>query len=181
VMKWRPPTAVYPFAIAQAWKASLDQAAEDCPAARELLQILAFIPYDIPRTFFDAAPEALPECLRDTFDRDTAIEALARFSLLSDDVSTLTVHRLVQLVTRDALDGATTEAFTEITRRLVTAHFSLPTSEEQALLDEIRDPVQRATLTLQKIMERENLLASILTNMSHMLYETAKSIATNLR
>ncbi len=33
VLAWRPPNAGYPLAVAQAWQASLDHAAHDCPAA----------------------------------------------------------------------------------------------------------------------------------------------------
>jgi len=194
------PTTDYPHVLAKTWEASFYHAQQDCPAARELLQILAFIPDDtIPYKLFEAAPEVLPESLRDTFDRHTAIEALARFSLLRADVDTLNVHRLVQLVTRDMLDETTTKTFFKIARRLQVAQFTpvysmdsidlvsdivsatLFTPEEEALLAEIKEPVQRATFTLQKIMERENLKASILTNMSHMLYDTAKSIAQNVR
>jgi hypothetical protein len=182
VMAWRPQTADYPLAIAEAWQASVDHAERDCPAARELLQLLVFISYDaIPRDLFGAAPQALPECLRDTFDRDTAIETLARFSLLSAEAGTLTVHRLVRAVTLDVLDEATTKSFSEIASRLVDAYFPLFKPEDQALLDEMSDPVRRATFTLQKIMKREKLLDTILTNISHMLYETANSIAQNRR
>ena len=83
MLAWRPPSARYPLAVAQAWQASLDHAARDCPAARELMQLLAFLAPDaIPRDLLGAKPEALPEGLRDPFDRDTAIEALGRFSLV---------------------------------------------------------------------------------------------------
>ncbi len=41
------------------------------------------------------------------FERDTAIEALARYSLIRAEPATLAVHRLIQAVTRDGLDGLT--------------------------------------------------------------------------
>ena len=105
VLAWRPPSAGYPLAVAQAWQTSLDHAAHDCPAARELLQLLAFLgPDAVPRDLLGARPEALPAGLRDPFDRDGAIEALSRFSLLRVEPDSLTVHRLVQAVTRDGLD-----------------------------------------------------------------------------
>jgi hypothetical protein len=58
---------------------------------------------------------------------------------------------------------------------------SLFTPEEQAQLDQIKDPKERATFALSKITERENLLAPILSEMNCMLSETAKSIAKHLR
>ena len=58
-------------------------AAEDCPAAPDLLELLAFFAPDaIPRDLLGADPEALPESLRDEFDRGSAMEALGRFSLV---------------------------------------------------------------------------------------------------
>ena len=108
VLAWRPANAGYPLAMAQAWQASLDHAAHDCPAAGELLPLLAFLAPDaIPRDLLGARPEALPEGLRDPFDRDGAIEALGRFSLVRVEPDSLTVHRLVQAVTREGLDEAT--------------------------------------------------------------------------
>ena len=105
VLAWRSPNAGYPFSMAQAWQASLDHAAHDCPAAGELMPLLAFLaPEAIPRDLLGAKPEALPEGLRDPFDRDGAIEALGRFSLVRVEPDSLTVHRLVQAVTRDGLD-----------------------------------------------------------------------------
>ena len=83
VLAWRPPDAGYPLAVAQAWQVSLDHAGQDCPAAAELLRLLAFLgPDAVPRDLLGAKPEALPEALRDPFDRDGAIEALGRYSLL---------------------------------------------------------------------------------------------------
>ena len=111
VLAWRPADAAYPLAVAQAWQASIDAAAQDCPAARLLLELLAFLaPEAIPRDLLGADPEALPESLRDAFERDAAIEALGRYSLLRADPDTLPIHRLVQAVTRDGLDQATARA-----------------------------------------------------------------------
>ena len=111
VFAWRPADAAYPLAVAQTWQASIDAAAQDCPAARPLLELLAFLaPEAVPRDLLGADPEALPESLRDAFERDGAIEALARFSLLRAETDSVAVHRLVQAVTRDGLDEATAEA-----------------------------------------------------------------------
>ena len=108
VLAWRRPDAPYTLPVAQVWQASVEAAAQDCPAARDLLELLAFLaPEPVPRDLLGADPEALPEGLRDPFDRDGAIEALARFSLLRAEPASVTVHRLVQAVTRDGLDEAT--------------------------------------------------------------------------
>jgi class 3 adenylate cyclase/tetratricopeptide (TPR) repeat protein len=130
VLAWRPPHAAYPLAVAQTWQASLDHAARDCPAACELMRLLAFFaPEAVPRGLFGAQPEVLPEGLRDAFDRDTAIEALGRFSLARIEPDSLTVHRLVQAVTRDGLDEASARSHAEMAVRLVDAALPRPLLE----------------------------------------------------
>ncbi len=47
------------------------------------------------------------------FERDNAIEALARYSLIRAEPATLAVHRLIQAVTRDALDHSSARARVE--------------------------------------------------------------------
>ena len=74
-----------------------------------------------PRDLFDAAPELLPEGLREPAERDEAIAALTRFSLLRADPSTLAVHRLVQAVTRDGLDEQSTRGRAETAIQLLDA------------------------------------------------------------
>ena len=114
--------------MAQAWQVSLDHADQDCPAAAELLRLLAFLgPDAVPRELLGAKPEALPEALRDPFDRDGAIEALARYSLLRAAPDSLTVHRLVQAVTRDGLDQAASARCVERAIALVDAALPPPT------------------------------------------------------
>jgi hypothetical protein len=130
VLAWCPKDAAYPLAVAQAWQASIDAAAQDCPAARPLLELLAFLaPEAVPRDLLGADPEALPESLRDAFERDGAIEALARFSLLRAETGGVAVHRLVQAVTRDGLDEATAKAQVKVAVRMVDA--ALPRSPEE--------------------------------------------------
>ena len=91
------------------------------------MQLLAFFAPDaISRDLLGAEPEALPEGLRDGFERDTAIEALGRFSLLRACPRTLTMHRLVQAVTRDGLDEATAKARAEAAVRLVNVALPRP-------------------------------------------------------
>ena len=104
VLAHRPEDADYPHSVATAWQASIEAAERRCAAARPLLELLAFLAPDaVPRSLLGADPEALPEALRDPAERDAAVGALHRFSLLRADPQSVTVHRLVQAVTRDAL------------------------------------------------------------------------------
>src|SRR3954452_1088226 len=130
VLAWRRTDAPYPLPVAQAWQASVAAAAQDCPAARDLLELLAFLaPEPVPRGLLGADPAALPEALRDPFDRDGAIEALARFSLLRAEPASVTVHRLIQAVTRDGLPAEGGGRWTEAAVRLVNAALPRPPQE----------------------------------------------------
>jgi tetratricopeptide (TPR) repeat protein len=112
------------------WGPSLEAAAKECSAARPLLELLAFFAADpLPRTVLVAAPDALPEPLRDPLALDDAVTALGRFSLVTAAQGMLTVHRLVQAVTRDGLEMATATARAEAAVRLVNAALPWPSWE----------------------------------------------------
>jgi hypothetical protein len=55
------------------------------------------------------------------------------------------------------------------------------TPNEKRMYDAIEDPTQRTMFLLQKHMQKQALIMQTLTNISHMLFETAKSIAQNIR
>ena len=132
----------YPEPAAVTWDISLRAAEQQPPsAARPLLELLAFFAPDaLPLVVLDADPGALPESLRDKLARNDAIAALNRFSLLRVDAGTLTVHRLVQAVTRDVLDAATAKARAEAAVRLVNA--ALPNLPKDYIKWPILDPSQ---------------------------------------
>ena len=112
----------YPTSVAKTWQISIEAAESECAAARPLLELLAFFaPDTLPMEVLASAPATLPEGLGDELERDEAIAALHRFSLLRAEAGTLTVHRLVQAVTRDGLDAATAKAHAEAAVRLVNA------------------------------------------------------------
>jgi tetratricopeptide (TPR) repeat protein len=112
----------YPASVAKTWQVSIDAAAGACPAAHSLLELLAFFAPDaLPMAVLGSAPEVLPEGLHDEIERDDAIAALTRFSLIGAEAGIIAVHRLVQAVTRDGLDEATAKARAEAAIRLVQA------------------------------------------------------------
>ena len=112
----------------QAWQASLDRGRRDCPAARELLQLLAFLAPDaIPRDLLGAKPEALPEAVARPVRPRRRDRGAGRFSLLRVEPDRLTVHRLVQAVTRDGLDERDGAARAEAAVALVDAALPPPT------------------------------------------------------
>jgi hypothetical protein len=52
---------------------------------------------------------------------------------------------------------------------------------EQALLNQIQDPQQRAMQQLQMFMQKQSLLATMLSNLANMRHEMLKTVANNLR
>jgi hypothetical protein len=110
----------YPASVAKTWQASMEAAEAACAGARPLLELLAFFaPEALPAELLAAKDDALPPELRGELERDEAIGALNRLSLITAEAGTIAVHRLVQAVTRDGLDEATTKARVEAAVRLV--------------------------------------------------------------
>jgi tetratricopeptide (TPR) repeat protein len=90
------------------WEVSVEAAEAAHPAARDLLNLIAFLaPEDIPRALFADHAAVLPGRLRaaaeDGLGIERAVAALARFSLIGAEPDSLSVHRLVQTVTRARL------------------------------------------------------------------------------
>jgi tetratricopeptide (TPR) repeat protein len=124
------PGPDYPASVAKTWQLSIAAAEEECAAARPLLELLAFFSADpLPTAVLNAEPQALSEELRGELARDEAIGALKRFSLIQAEKDVLTVHRLVQAVTRDGLDATTARTHAGTAVRLVNA--ALPDSPEE--------------------------------------------------
>lgn len=115
----------YPEPVARTWDLSIRAAERRCSAARPLLELLAFFAPDaLPREVLDAGTP--PEGLHDRLARNRAIAALARFSLIRTGADGITVHRLVQAVTRNWLDEAAAKDRAETAVRLVNVALPRP-------------------------------------------------------
>lgn len=91
----------YHHAVAETWRTSVDQVSD---AARALLERLAFL-----------APDPVPLFLVDGEAEEAALDELATYSLVTRAEDAFVVHRLVQDVTRRALEkeGTATARLTE--------------------------------------------------------------------
>jgi TIR domain/NB-ARC domain len=96
--------------VASTWQLSLDQLGA-VPGATALLELCAFLaPDEVPRTLLDRLsglgelPADLAEVADDAVALDEAVGGLRRFGLLKASPEAVTVHRLVQQVTRDRLE-----------------------------------------------------------------------------
>ena len=119
------PSPDYPASYATTWRISIEAAAAACPAARPLLELLAFLaPDPLPIEVLGADPAAVPEGLHSEHARDDAVAALRRYSLIAAEDGEITVHRLVQAVTRDGLDEAARRGCAETSRAIGQWHFA---------------------------------------------------------
>jgi tetratricopeptide (TPR) repeat protein len=127
------PSTDYPATVATTWNLSFEQVREKCPAGGELLNLCAFLaPDDIPRGLFSEGAAQLPGPLVAAADNpfilDEAVEALKEYSLINAGSDTLSVHRLVQAVTRDQL---TAEDRTHFVRAaLLIIHSAFPVESD---------------------------------------------------
>jgi len=125
----RGKPAAYPDTVATTWDLSFQKASEEVPASADLLNLCAFLaPDDIPKSILAEGLEYLPEPLAsavaDEMARNDAVAALRRYSLLNVADDTLSVHRLVQAVTRDRLkEGGQEKTWAEVAVRLVGGAF----------------------------------------------------------
>jgi tetratricopeptide (TPR) repeat protein len=120
----------YPASVARAWQVSIEAAEAAYAGARPLLELLAFFaPEALPAELLAADKNALPLELRGELERDEAIGALNRLSLITAEAGTIAIHRLVQAVTRDGLDAEAARARAEAAIRLVQAALPRPSRE----------------------------------------------------
>ncbi|HEY0734282.1 MAG TPA: FxSxx-COOH system tetratricopeptide repeat protein [Herpetosiphonaceae bacterium] len=118
----------YPVSITKTWDLAFQQVQQSSPAAVDLLNLCAFLaPDDIPLDMIKEGAEFLPEVLKEAVQNplalNKAIAALRRYSLIDRDDNMLSVHRMVQAVTRDRLSQEERERWVESAVRLVSRKF----------------------------------------------------------
>lgn len=111
--------------VAAVWDLALQRIANDAPAAAQLLNLIAFfaperIPLDVIRAGAALLPEPLSKACADPIAFDGAVAALLRFSLVRRDDDTLSLHRLVQAVTRDRLDASARRRYAELAVKVIS-------------------------------------------------------------
>jgi tetratricopeptide (TPR) repeat protein len=118
----------YPAPVATAWELSFRAIEKEAPAAAVLLELLAFFAPDaIPMQLFLDYQDHLPDALTDAvarplgFDRDGVRPAL-RYSLVEREGESLSIHRLVQAVTRERIGcDRRTSRITEVVSLIAAA------------------------------------------------------------
>ena len=123
----KPPLG-YTKTVGTTWAVAMKTLQEKEPAAAKLLNLLAFLaPDDIPRDLFakgaEHLPDSLAEVVKDQLALNRAIAALRHYSLITADDDSLSLHRLVQHVTRDRLSDDERGKWAAAAVRLLNAAF----------------------------------------------------------
>jgi tetratricopeptide (TPR) repeat protein len=128
LLSYHDPAADYPDTVATTWNLALERVQQSAPAGTDLLRLCAFLaPDDIPTSLLIAGANHLPSDLAavvaDPWPFDQAIAALRRYSLVEFDGVSLSVHRLVQAVTRGRLTAEARLTWAGIAVRLLAEVF----------------------------------------------------------
>jgi tetratricopeptide (TPR) repeat protein len=122
------PPSDYPDTVATTWNIAFDEVMQLSSAGADLLNLCAFLaPDDIPVELLKDGAQHLPESLTavasDPLAFDDAVDPLRRYSLIEITAETISIHRLVQAVTRDRLDEDERKKWAEAAVRIVDEAF----------------------------------------------------------
>ncbi|HUT75147.1 MAG TPA: FxSxx-COOH system tetratricopeptide repeat protein [Armatimonadota bacterium] len=125
--KEKPPLD-YPATVATTWCLAMDRLCDESRAGAGLLNLCAFLaPDDTPCDLLRQGGKHLPELLAapagDELAFNEAVAALRRYSLVEVGDDALSVHPLVQAVTRDRLPDDARKTWVEAAVRLVNQAF----------------------------------------------------------
>jgi tetratricopeptide (TPR) repeat protein len=114
--------------VATVWQVSLNRIRADEPSAQDLLNLCAFLAPDaIPRSLFSVyaaiLPDALGRTVRQRLSYNAAVSIVGRYSLIAVTSVALTVHRLVQSVTRASLTAGAQQQWARVAVRLIFKAF----------------------------------------------------------
>jgi tetratricopeptide (TPR) repeat protein len=118
----------YPSTVATTWTVSLGRLREEIPAAEDLLSVFGFMaPDDIPRSLPAEHSAMLPDPVQrvaaDRLAYHRTVGALSRYGLVTATTDSLSVHRLVQVVVRESLDGDAKRQWADVAVQLISAAF----------------------------------------------------------
>jgi tetratricopeptide (TPR) repeat protein len=128
--------ADHPDSVAQTVQMALKKVEKSNPSAADLLRLCAFLaPEDIPELVIEQGEAEftgpLKQLARKPLKLNAAIAELQKYSLISRNAQakTLTVHRVVQIVLKDAMQKNTEQAWAARTVRVMKRIFPWPEVE----------------------------------------------------
>lgn len=113
------PPINYPNTVATTWSISIESIRKENPASLELLNFCAFLASeDIPMSLFTK-----PFIFIDDLEFGVMVKCLKKYSLIDVTSENISIHRLVQLVTRDNLEKGEREKWISKALFLLTNNF----------------------------------------------------------
>ena len=118
----------YQDTVATTWDISFEKVCDGSPAAAQLLNLCAYlapddIPFDLIHGGAQYLPDPLANAVADSLSFDQAKTMLRRYSLAEVAEDALSIHRLVQAVTRDRLNKETRNTWCDTALRLIANSF----------------------------------------------------------
>lgn len=118
----------YHATVDATWDISFRQAEKESKASADLLNLCAFFaPDNIPEQLLirgaQKLPDSLASAIEDKMEFNDAVKALRRYSLISREKGSFSVHRLVQAVTRNRLEEDDQKKWAEAAVQLVDDAF----------------------------------------------------------
>ena len=131
------PSPDYPNTVATTWDLSFHHVEGTSPAAADLMSLCAFLaPDSIPVSTLAGGSEYLTDplavLLKDPLALDEAVATLRRYSLLEARDDSLSIHRLVQAVTRDRMTESARQKWVSAGVQIICAAF--PEHSEDATM-----------------------------------------------
>ena len=134
VLERGKPTSEYHSTVATTWEMAFREIDEESHASIDLLNLFSYLaPDDIPIALIldgaDQLPEQLSETAGDDLLLDDALEILLRYSLIYKTGNSVSVHRLVQDVTRDRLSDDEKKVWATGAVKLIEKTFPLDSDD----------------------------------------------------
>jgi len=128
------PPPEYQDTVATTWNIAFDEIMQLSSPGADLLNLCAFLaPDDIPVELLNSGVQYLPESLvavaTDPLAFDDAVDPLRRYSLVEITAESISVHRLVQAVTRNRLDEDELKKWAEAAVRIVDEAFPFDSND----------------------------------------------------
>ncbi len=152
--------ADYPASVATTWALNFEEVEKTSAASAELLRLSVFLAPDaIPLELLakggselgSELSKGLANVNEDPLALDELLAPLARFSLIERDIEkqTYRIHRLVQAVLKDALDGTERRLWAERTVRAMNKAFPDPDLENWPLCERLQPQALAVALLIE--------------------------------
>jgi tetratricopeptide (TPR) repeat protein len=162
ILRRADPSGINKETVATTWNISFQQVEKESPTAADLMKLFAFLaPEGIPKQLLIGEKEFLPEPLASAMAAplglDDALLALHKYSLVEVSDDAISVHRLIQSVTRFQMNEDSRTMWIESAVCMVNSAF--PTESGDVRTWGVCSPLLPHALTTASYAEADNLVS----------------------